>query len=191
MPPDPLLYRGCAEHYLRGRPPYSPQLADVLGSELELDGHGTLIDVGCGPGVLAVRLARLFDRVIGIDPDPDMLAAARAHAISSDQPDIEFRAGCAENIATLDLPAPRIVSFGQSFHWTDRELVANTVFDMLVPGGSIVLIAHDPHVGARAEHPADPPIPDDEIQQILTRYLGPEYRSTWPTGCQPTATKTY
>jgi ubiquinone/menaquinone biosynthesis C-methylase UbiE len=36
-----------------------------------------LLDVGCGPGVLAVRLAGLFEAVVGLDPDADMLTEAR------------------------------------------------------------------------------------------------------------------
>ena len=39
---DPVLYLGCAAHYLLGRPPYSDRLAEVLGHELGLDGSGTL-----------------------------------------------------------------------------------------------------------------------------------------------------
>ncbi|MDQ1375419.1 MAG: hypothetical protein QOJ09_2757, partial [Actinomycetota bacterium] len=49
---DPTIYLGSASHYLRGRPPYSQELGTVLGRELQLDGTGTLLDVGCGPGVL-------------------------------------------------------------------------------------------------------------------------------------------
>ncbi|HEY9377377.1 MAG TPA: class I SAM-dependent methyltransferase, partial [Jiangellaceae bacterium] len=70
-------YATAAAHYLRGRSPYSAQLAEVMRAELGLDGTGTLIDVGCGPGVLAVQLAPLFETVIGLDPEPAMLAEAR------------------------------------------------------------------------------------------------------------------
>jgi 2-polyprenyl-3-methyl-5-hydroxy-6-metoxy-1,4-benzoquinol methylase len=115
---DPFLYRGCAEHYLRGRPPYSEELGTVLTHELGLNGHGTLVDVGCGPGVLAVQLAPLFDDVIGIDPDPDMLAEAEGHALANGYPKIAWRDAYAEDIAALGLPPARVVTFGQSFHWT-------------------------------------------------------------------------
>src|SRR6476469_727102 len=73
VPYDPTIYRGSAEHYRPGRPPYSPRLEEVLTEELGLDGTGRLLDVGCGPGILTLRLARLFDGAIGLDPDPDML----------------------------------------------------------------------------------------------------------------------
>ena len=37
-------------------------------------GNGRLLDAGCGPGVLTVRLAHLFGQVVGLDPDAAMLA---------------------------------------------------------------------------------------------------------------------
>src|SRR5262249_6772731 len=54
---DPTIYLGSAVHYRSGRPAYSPQLEDVLVAELGLDGSGRLLDAGCGPGILTLRLA--------------------------------------------------------------------------------------------------------------------------------------
>ena len=68
MPYDPTIYHGSAAHYLRGRPRYSAELAPTLRREHGLDGHGRLLDAGCGPGVLAVELAGLFDEVVGSTP---------------------------------------------------------------------------------------------------------------------------
>ena len=70
-------YATAAASLSAGAPPYSAQLPDVLRAEIGLDATGALIDVGCGPGVLAVQLAPLFDTVIGIDPEPEMLVQAR------------------------------------------------------------------------------------------------------------------
>ncbi|HKA96053.1 MAG TPA: methyltransferase domain-containing protein, partial [Streptosporangiaceae bacterium] len=74
MPYDPTIYLGSAAHYRYGRPAYSPGLEAVLTQETGLDGNGRLLDVGCGPGVLTVRLAPLFAQAVGLDPDADMLA---------------------------------------------------------------------------------------------------------------------
>jgi len=74
---DPTLFEGAAAHYRYGRPPYSPQLEAVLTEELELDGSGRLLDGGCGPGILTVRLAHLFEEAVGLDPDAAMLAEGR------------------------------------------------------------------------------------------------------------------
>jgi tRNA/tmRNA/rRNA uracil-C5-methylase (TrmA/RlmC/RlmD family) len=48
-----------------------------MARELFLDGTGQLLDVGCGPGVLELPLARLFDRVTALDPEPGMLQAGQ------------------------------------------------------------------------------------------------------------------
>ena len=164
-------YATAAAHYLRGRPPYSAQLPDVIGAELGLDGTGTLVDVGCGPGVLAVQLAGLFETVIGIDPEPAMLAEARRHAAAHGVTAswIEARA---EDLAALELPAARLVTFGQSIHWTDRQPVLAMVHELLEPGGSVALIAPAVEHGSPPVDPLAPPIPHDRIEALLASYLG-------------------
>jgi hypothetical protein len=61
--------------------------------------------------------------------------------------------GVAEDIAALNLGSWRAVTFGQSFHRVRRLEVAEAVYDLLVPDGSLVLISH--HVDGRPR-PADP-----------------------------------
>ena len=70
---DETLYLGSAPYYVRGRPPYAPDLADTVRRILSLDGRGRLLDVGCGPGVVTLPLAHCFSEVVGLDPDPGML----------------------------------------------------------------------------------------------------------------------
>jgi cyclopropane fatty-acyl-phospholipid synthase-like methyltransferase len=77
---DPTIYDGAAVHYRCGRPAYSSGLEALLAEELGLDGRGRLLDVGCGPGVLTLRLAHLFEEVVGLDPDPEMIAEGRRAA---------------------------------------------------------------------------------------------------------------
>ena len=148
-----------------------------MRAELELDGTGRLLDVGCGPGVLAVQLAGLFEEVIGIDPDPDMIAEGRRHAADRGVTHADWIVARAEDIPTLALPPVRVVTFGQSFQWTDRERVAEAVYDLLPPGGAIVLVAPDIDVGTPPAESSDPPIPDDDVQALVRRYLGPEPRA--------------
>jgi cyclopropane fatty-acyl-phospholipid synthase-like methyltransferase len=85
---DPAIYQGAAAHYRDGRPSYSPQLEALLTEELDLDGSGTLLDVGCGPGILTVRLAHLLEEAVGLDVGPtDVVNAAdRRSAAFSDSP---------------------------------------------------------------------------------------------------------
>jgi SAM-dependent methyltransferase len=174
---DPTLYRGSAAHYLPGRPPYSAALADVVRAELQLDGTGRLLDVGCGPGVLAVQLAGLFEEVIGIDPDPDMIAEGRRHAADRGVTNADWIVARAEDIPTLALPPVRVVTFGQSFQWTDRERVAEAVYDILEPGGALALVVNTVEGRPEPEGPGYPPILHDEIREIVRRYLGPRRRA--------------
>jgi SAM-dependent methyltransferase len=57
-------------------PPYSPELEAVLTQKTGLDGTCRLLDAGCGPGVLTIRLAQLFERAVGLDPDACLPRAA-------------------------------------------------------------------------------------------------------------------
>ena len=177
MPYDPTIYRGSAGHYRPGRPPYSPRLEDVLAEELGLDGTGRLLDVGCGPGILTLRLAGLFEDAAGLDPDPDMLAEARAAAADRHASNVRWVRALAEDLPGA-APGPyRAVTFGQSFHWTDEERVAEAVYDMLEPGGAMALVVHTVRGRAAPTSPGPPPIPHDEIRALVERYLGSTRRA--------------
>ena len=113
---DPTIYRGSAAHYGSGRPPYSAELQSTLAVELGLDGTGRLLDAGCGPGILALRLAALFEAVVGLDPDADMLAEAARQAAAEGITNVTWVHALAEDLPDA-FPGPyRLVTFGQSFH---------------------------------------------------------------------------
>jgi SAM-dependent methyltransferase len=174
---DPTIYRGTAAHYTRGRPPYARTLAATLAAELGLDGAGRMLDVGCGPGVLAVELASRFSQVVGLDPDAEMLAEGARRAAEAGIANIRWVQARAEDIPTLNLGTFKLVTFGQSFHWTSRELVAEAVYDILEPGGALALINHA-HAGRPVPPgPGYPPIPHDAIRVIIDRYLGTRRRA--------------
>ena len=177
VPYDPTIYQGAAVHYRPGRPPYSPRLEDVLTQELGLDGTGRLLDGGCGPGVLTVRLADLFDEVIGLDPDAAMLAEGRRVAGERGITNIGWVQARAEDLPAA-APGPyRLITFGQSFHWTDEARVAEVVYDLLEPGGALALIVHTVEDRPVPPSPGPPPIPHAEINAVVERYLGPARRA--------------
>lgn len=77
----------------------------------------------------------------------------------------------------LGLPPMRVVTFGRSFHRTDREYVADAVYSVLEPGGTIAQVVHDLDTAPAPAGTGDPPIPDTEIQALISQCLGPERRS--------------
>jgi SAM-dependent methyltransferase len=169
---DPTIYEGAAAHYRYGRPAYSPQLEAVLTAELDLDGGGTLLDAGCGPGILTVRIAHLFEEAVGLDPDPAMLAEGRRVAAERGITNIRWVQALAEDLPEA-APGPyRVVSFGQSFHWTDEARVAEAVYDMLEPCGALALIVHTVEGRSAPPSPGPPAIPHAEIKALVQKYLG-------------------
>src|SRR5215469_8730071 len=174
---DPTIYDGAAAHYRYGRPAYSPGLEALLAEELGLDGSGRLLDVGCGPGILTVRFAHLFEETVGLDPDPEMLAEGRRAADAAGVPNIRWVQARAEELPDA-APGPyRLVTFGQSFHWTDEARVAEAVYDLLEPGSALALIVHTVEGRLRPPSPGPPPIPHAEIEALVQKYLGPKKRA--------------
>ncbi|MGH3166971.1 MAG: class I SAM-dependent methyltransferase [Trebonia sp.] len=174
---DPTIYGGAAVHYRYGRPAYSPGLEALLAEELGLDGSGRLLDVGCGPGILTVRLARLFEEAAGLDPDPEMIAEGRLAAQQRGIANITWIQALAEDLPGAAPGANRMVTFGSSFWWTDEVRVAEAVYDMLEPGGALVLITHEADGRAVPPSPWPPPIPHAEIEALVERYLGSARRA--------------
>lgn len=174
---DPTIYQGAAAHYRYGRPAYSSELEAVLARELGLDGRGRLLDVGCGPGVLTVRLAHLFEEAVGLDPDPDMIAEARRAAEDQGIANTRWVQALAEDLPAAASGTYRLVTFGSSFWWTDAVRVAETVYDMLEPGGALGLVKHKGAGPSVPASPGPPPIPHAEIEALVEKYLGSTRRA--------------
>jgi SAM-dependent methyltransferase len=174
---DPTTYQGAAAHYRRGRPAYSPQLEAVLTEEVGLDGTGRLLDGGCGPGILTVRLAHLFEEAVGLDPDAAMLAEGRRLAGDRGITSIRWVRARAEDLPAA-APGPyRLITFGQSFHWTDEARVAEILYDMVTPGGALALIVHTVDGRPVPPSPGPPAIPHADLRALVERYLGPARRA--------------
>jgi SAM-dependent methyltransferase len=174
---DPAIYDGAAVHYRYGRPAYSPGLEGLLAEELGLDGSGRLLDVGCGPGILTVRLARLFEEAVGLDPDPEMIAEGRRAAEERGIASITWVRALAEDLPGAAPGTYRVVTFGSSFWWTDEVRVAEAVHDMLEPGGARALVMHKADGRAVPPGPGPPPIPHAGIEALVEKYLGSARRA--------------
>jgi SAM-dependent methyltransferase len=178
---DAKLYEGSAPYYRRGRMPYPPELAEALRVELNLDGSGRLLDVGCGPGSLALLLAPLFAEVVGVDPDPGMIAEAGREAIAEGVTHVRWVQMPAEALPG-ELGSFQVATFAQSFHWMDRKSVAVAVREMLQPEGSSVHVAATTHKGVTdAGALAYPQPPREEIEELIHAYLGGSRRAN-PSG---------
>jgi SAM-dependent methyltransferase len=82
-------FASTVPHYLAGRPNYAPSLIRMVKEYLQLSYTDRLLDLGCGPGWLAIAFAPFVGSVVAVDPEPSMLEAGRAAAAEADVP-IEF-----------------------------------------------------------------------------------------------------
>src|SRR5438034_5911203 len=67
------------------RPAYPPAFFREVVQRLALDKRHALIDLGTGPGLLALGFAPYIGRIVGVDPEPAMLAAANKAAERASQ----------------------------------------------------------------------------------------------------------
>jgi len=167
---DPLLFAGAAQHYTRGRLPYAAGMAEAVRSELDPAPGARLLDVGCGPGTVAIQLAGLFGEVVGVDPDEDMVREARRLVERAGLGNVYLVNAPAEDLP-LGLGVFDLVTFASSFHWMRREQVSATVRGMLTPAGQVLHVDTD-----REPVPlppgSPPPPPHDRIRELVTSYLG-------------------
>ncbi len=109
MPKAYFSSKSAAQRYDAGRPYHHPNSIDRifqwLNRPIEL-----AVDIACGTGLSTIALAERVQRVIGIDPSPDMLSLAKPGL------NIDYRLGNAEQ---LDLPdhSVDLITVASGLHW--------------------------------------------------------------------------
>jgi SAM-dependent methyltransferase len=98
---------------------------------------GPALDVGCGDGLLACRLAERCTEVLGIDKDEQMIALAQARGDL--QPNVTF---VAADFLAYPLPEASFdfVCANTSLHHMDFAAALTAMVRMLKPGGRLAVI---------------------------------------------------
>ena len=172
---DLTIYEGTAWYYARYRPAYPPSLATVLRERFGLDGSGRLLDLGCGPGPVAIALAHLFGEVLAMDPDDAMREEGARIAHERGISNIEWRFGGSKELSPA-LGKFRLVTMGESFHWMDRARTLDALYELVTDGGGLAI------VGRGAPLDAPPMTPwRAAINTVVKRYIG-DRRLPWDPG---------
>ncbi|MEZ5693702.1 MAG: bifunctional 2-polyprenyl-6-hydroxyphenol methylase/3-demethylubiquinol 3-O-methyltransferase UbiG [Altererythrobacter sp.] len=96
----------------------------------------SVLDVGCGAGLLCEPLARLGGDVTGVDAAPENVQAAAAHADGAGL-DIRYLAG---EIGSLDIGQFDLVTSMEVIeHVADKRAFVSALAHRLAPGGLMVL----------------------------------------------------
>src|ERR1700750_3189442 len=124
--------------YQEVRPPYPPSFFREVALRRGLDKQHALIDLGTGPGLLALGFAPYVGRIVGVDPEPAMLAAARTaarragHAFTLIECKAEALPG---EVGQFDL-----VTIGRALHWLATGPTAALLERLVAPLGAIPLL---------------------------------------------------
>jgi 2-polyprenyl-6-hydroxyphenyl methylase / 3-demethylubiquinone-9 3-methyltransferase len=94
----------------------------------------TILDIGCGGGILAEPLARLGAKVVGIDPSDSNIGVARRHAVQS-QLTIEYRSSSAETLAADGETFDVVLAMEVVEHVTDLDAFIEAAAALVKPGG--------------------------------------------------------
>jgi len=120
------------------RPPYPAETFVLLLSLLDADAETrTVLDAGCGPGVIARQLVQAVDRVDAVDIAARMIAAGKALP-GGDDPKLCWIHGALEHVA-LHPPYALIVA-AAGLHWMHWEKVLPRFHDVLTPGGYLAVV---------------------------------------------------
>jgi SAM-dependent methyltransferase len=117
------------------RPPYPESLIEQVASRTG-GSRARLLDLGCGTGELARRLAPLVAAITAVDRAPRMIAAAQAMA-GGGAPNIRWIVGGVED-AAIDGTFDAALA-AESFHWFDWAAACRRIA-AVVPSRTLVLV---------------------------------------------------
>lgn len=137
MSADPTFWNGVAEEYSR-KP---VELPDAFERKIEITQglmapDHTVLDIGCGTGSLALRLAPSAAQVVGLDVSSEMVRIARDKAQSTHN--ARFVLGPWDADAPFDPESFDGICAYSLLHLVDTRAALDLIFERLKPGGFLV-----------------------------------------------------
>jgi trans-aconitate methyltransferase len=139
---DPHRFRANVPFYVQFRLSYPERLIARVCSLVGLSPGEPVMDLGSGPGPLAIAFAKAGMRVVAIDPEPKMLEALSAQATQAGVA-VDIREGSSFSMPA-DIGPFKLVTMGRSFHWMNRLQTLRALDSLIVTDGALALF-HDQH----------------------------------------------
>ena len=145
------------------RPAYPDEAIHALLA-LITDEPRTILDVGCGTGDLARRLASEVERVDAVDFSQVMLEKGRTLP-GGNHPHLNWMYGRIEDVVLQ--PPYALITAGESIHWMEWEVVLPLFHHILTPHGYLAIV----------ERGTEYSLWDDDLRAIIPRFAtNKEYR---------------
>jgi SAM-dependent methyltransferase len=164
--PGGILIRDAAVYDTLSRFLLAPFVGRIAADVAVVARDGArVLEVGCGPGHLSIRLARRHGlEVTGLDLDPAMIQRARANVDrlgDGDERRPSFLVGDVASLAFPDGSFDLVISTLSMHHWADPTAGLAEIGRVLRPGGRALVWDFRPGVrphpfGPRHAHMPDP-----------------------------------
>lgn len=136
---DATRFASAERYYTQFRPKYGAEAIENVRQKFAIDTSSRVLDLGCGPGHLAIPLAQFAGEVVGMDPNETMLNEARKQAAALDIENIDWVVGSDTDLDPTMGPFDLTV-MGRSFHWMDRDRTLEMLYEMTKLGGGIAIL---------------------------------------------------
>lgn len=101
---------------------------------------GRLLDVACGPGIVAEALVGTAQEIVGVDATPEMVALARERLRKAGAPNASFREGTAEALPFPDGSFDAVVTRLSLHHLPHVPAALGEMRRVLKSGGRLVVV---------------------------------------------------
>ncbi len=141
---------------------------EILFTLARFQAADTVLDVGCGPGLVACAVAPRVDRVTGVDLTPAMLDQARQYQRSKGLANLSWQVGDIQKLPFADESFSCVLTRYTFHHLTDPQAVFNEMHRVTRRGGRVIVIDVAPEPAKRAAYDFTEKLRDPSHTRALT-----------------------
>jgi ubiquinone/menaquinone biosynthesis C-methylase UbiE len=168
------IFTGTAWFYQRYRPGYPDEVFSLLRHKFGLNEDSKVLDLGCGTGQVALKLAPYVSEIIALDPQEEMLKEGKSVAASRGISNITWIKGESSKLSgmTKQIRKVNLTVIARAFHWMDKEQTLKDLFRITAPGGGVAVITDSELIEDETMLPWK-----ETIQQTVKKWLGEERKA--------------